>query len=289
MKRRLVIHFLAGTLVILALAFLFFNILQKRLATDRQGASDESSYAQSEEESGAVLVVPNKSRLVAKVLEVEKSEFPKVLLMIEILESREEEGSANLLEEGEIIRVTPNYIYEYADGTSKLLYDHPLNIQNFVAYYLCPGDKITAIASAKSLRWDLSWSIMEIERLETDSPLVCPAPSAGPLSIIPNKSIIMARVLKTERSIYPEVHLLLLILIAEPINGSANLLKPEMTIVAIPYFLFPEEEFWLDLPQNVKNLAAYYLMAGDIIKGEISAREVNGEVIWVLFDLERSA
>jgi hypothetical protein len=103
----------------------------------------------------------NKSDIIAKVLKVEKKDFPEVDITLKISESRNVEDFLNFLEPEMTITASPHYIYE----KSKFVFSEPQNVENLLSYYLLHGDVIRAKATLKGEGENNIWFISNLERL----------------------------------------------------------------------------------------------------------------------------
>ena len=114
-------------------------------------------------------MIPNKSDIVVEVLNVERGDFPQTLITLKILESKNVNGFPNLIKPGRTIKAFPLYIHDYTSRTLQIIFTHPQNVQNFVAYYLLPKDRISAIAKVKAMviggNGKLVWWVTDIERI----------------------------------------------------------------------------------------------------------------------------
>ncbi len=101
----------------------------------------------------AVTTVPNRALAVLKVLEVQRSDFPQVRVVVETLASTDQGGYRNLVRVGQSITFEPLYI---RDDKGALVLDNQTT-QNLVAYYLLPGDLLTAqvwyVGDERGGRW----------------------------------------------------------------------------------------------------------------------------------------
>jgi hypothetical protein len=223
------------------------------------------------EEPPEVPIVPNKSKIVAEVLNIERGDFPQTLITLQILESKNVNEFHNLLEPEEIIEASPQYVYEFTSGTQQIVFTDPNNIQNFLAYYLLPQDRISAIAKANGGNGNIVWRITDIKRIAEQEP----------------ERDIIAKVLNVEKNDFPEVDVTLKIIESGYVEDSSDFLEAGMIIVASPHYIYEEGKFVFTQQQNVKNLLAYYLLHGDLIKVKLTMNKGDDNIIWVISDLER--
>jgi hypothetical protein len=255
------------------------NLIEEQLQDDTEETSGDPPI---------VPVVPNQSNIVAEVLSIETGEFPQTQLTLQILESKEVGGFRSLLNPGETIKTRPQYIYEFTSGTQQLLFSHPKNLQNFLAYFLSPKDRIRATAKATGGNGNIFWFITDIERIAEPEPEFVPELSPIPIAVRPNQSDIIAEVLKVERKGFPEVDITLKIVESMDVGNFSNFLEPEMLIIASPHYIYQESNFTFSEPQNVENLTAYYLLHGDAIKATVTLKAGEDDTIWTISSLERS-
>ncbi len=101
----------------------------------------------------AVTAVPNKTLAVLKVLEVRRTDFPQVQVVAEALTSVDQEGYKNLVKVGQSLAFEPLYIRD--EKGALVLNDQ--TVQNLAAYYLLPGDLLTAqiwyVGDERDGRW----------------------------------------------------------------------------------------------------------------------------------------
>ena len=258
-------------------------------------------------------IMPNKSDIVAEVLDVERGDFPQTLIMLKILESKNVKVFRDLIKPGETIKASPCYSYDFTSG--QIIFTHPKNVQNFAAYYLLPKDRISAIAEvgvgrpiadAKGgFRINITWWVTDIERIAEQRPVeeqlqdnedseIVGEPS---MPMIPNKSDIVAEVLNVERGDFPQTLITLKILESKNVNGFHNLLEPGEIMKASPHYIHDFASRTLQIifthPQNVQNFVAYYLLPKDrisaIAKVKARIKGGNGKLVWWVTDIERIA
>lgn len=282
-KRQLILLSIGSLLMILAAGLLI------RIVSQRNSLSEEQIQRRMNilHGSGTVSVVPNKSDIVAEVQRIEKGEFPTVRLTLQVIESKDINEVDNLLEQGEIITASPQYVYEYSAGTREIMFGDQQNILNFQAYYLLPGDRFRAIARAKGGPGNMSWSITDITRFVEQEPVFGPEISPAPVPIAPNRSKIIGSVLKVERKDYPQVELTLRVVESTDVSDSFNFLGSGVVITARPHYIYEKDTFVPTELHNSRNLLAYYLVAGDIIEAEASLEPGNGRLTWIISDLGR--
>ena len=111
-----------------------------------------------------VPVVPNRSRIIAKVVGVKKLDYPKAELTLQIKEINDILGYKNLLTSKKEIKAYPQFITDY-DGSILMLL--PQNTKLFELYNLSIGKRISAeityCGDEKRGGWEIiNW--YEIER-----------------------------------------------------------------------------------------------------------------------------
>lgn len=301
MNKRQHILLFAGSLFLIIAGILLMRPVDHRNMLSGEQIRDKVKVLQG---NSVMPVIPNKSEIAAEVLNVERGEFPEVVLTLQIIESKDISEFGNLLKQGEIIKASPQYIYEYKAGTRQIIFNHPQNIQNFQAYYVSPQDKLKAIARAKGGPEspggaggsrgpeDMVWSITDINRMAGQEPDFGIEISPSPVPIVPNRSKIVGTVLKVDKKDYPEVELALRVLESRDISDFSNFLGPGVVITAKPYYLYEKGRFAPSDPQNSKNLLAYYLLVGDTVEAEATlsasdSKTGRGKLVWIVSDLER--
>ncbi|MEW5801233.1 MAG: hypothetical protein AB1847_03915 [bacterium] len=274
-RKQLILLFIASVLMILA-GILLLRIMQIGNRLSEEQIRDRMRILQGK---STVPVIPNKSQITAEVLNAERGEFPAVVLTLQVIESMDINEFSNLLKEGQIITVSPQYIYDFKDGVRRIIFSHPQNIHNFQAYYVFEQDRIRAVAEAKGGPENIVWSVTDIDRMNGQEPEIGLELSPSPVPISPNKSRIVGSVLRVRRKDYPEVEVVLRVLESRDVGDFSNFLGSGVVITAKPYYLYKEGTFIPSEPNNSRNLLAYYLLPGDTIEGEASLHAGNDKAV----------
>jgi len=125
----------------------------------------EPEVAGSEISPAPAPLSPNKSKIIGRVLRVERKEYPGVELTLKVVESIDVSDFSNFLAAGVTITARPYYVYE----RGKFLPTESHNSKSLLAYYLLPGDMIEAEASLGPGNGRLIWIISNPSRLPQES------------------------------------------------------------------------------------------------------------------------
>lgn len=108
------------------------------------------------------MLKPNKSKIVANVLCVKKYMFPDVEILVKILKTEDVNGFVNVISTNTVLSVFPLFI---KDEKNKIIFEEPVNIKNFICYYLLPGDTISGEIRCSGDERNKKYFINGIERL----------------------------------------------------------------------------------------------------------------------------
>lgn len=135
-----------------------FEIQEKDISLPKEGEEEATSPTfQPVHPTRRVPAAPNRCKVVAEVVGVERFEYPRFELTLQIKEIKDIPGYKNFLKSRKAIKVYPQFIIDY-DGS--ILMSLPQNVELAEAYYLSIGKKIEAEITYRGDERGGSWNII---------------------------------------------------------------------------------------------------------------------------------
>ena len=135
-----------------------FEVQKKDISLPKEAEEEATSPTfQPVHPTRRVPAAPNRCKVVAEVVGVERFEYPRFELTLQIEEIKDIPGYKNFLKSKEAIKVYPQFIIDY-DGS--ILISLPQNVELAEAYYLLIGEKIEVEITYRGDERGGSWNII---------------------------------------------------------------------------------------------------------------------------------